>query len=235
MRQSSHLCPFAIPLLVLCASLVSCHGTATRGSPPPPAPALSLSTGGRLAVIGVKQGEGRVNDANGGGAQSRRIGFGLNSLMAESLFDSGKFQLVEEKDVRKRELIEDLVYTYWVERRDHYAEEELHRVAIDLGVELLAYGTISYTGSTGQKIMIGPFGSYQQELRVGVSVCLYEASTRAIRCREGQGKAHQEGVGVIYEFRQDRLDLEKSAAGRATKQAVTSAVQALVASIHFSS
>jgi hypothetical protein len=40
---------------------------------------------------------------------------------------------------------------------------------------------------------------------------------------------------VIYEFRNDRLEFENSAAGRATKQAVTSAVQAIMASLRFPS
>jgi len=46
--------------------------------------------------------------------------------------------------------------------------------------------------------------------------------------------AQQKGVGMIYAFRNDRPDFEKTAAGLATKQAVTSAVQALMASIRFS-
>jgi hypothetical protein len=52
-------------------------------------------------------------------------------------------------------------------------------------------------------------------------------------CREGQGVARQEGVGVIYEFRHDRLDFEKNAMGKATKQAVEQGVRDLMASIHF--
>ena len=78
-------------------------------------------------------------------------------------------------------------------------------------------------------------GSYQQRLRVSVEACLYEVSTHKALCRAAEGTAQQEGVGVVYEFRNDRLEFEKSAAGRATKQAVTSAVQAIMASLRFTS
>jgi len=82
-------------------------------------------------------------------------------------------------------------------------------------------------------MQIGPFGRYQQKLRVRVEVCLFDISTRQTLCQSGEGSGQQEGVGFIYEFRNDRLEFEKTAAGRATKQAVSAAVQALIASVRF--
>jgi hypothetical protein len=67
-----------------------------------------------------------------------------------------------------------------------------------------------------------------------MEVCLYEVSTKQTLCRQGAGMAQQEGVGVVYEFRNNRPDFEKTAAGLATKQAVTAAVHALMAGIRFS-
>jgi hypothetical protein len=76
-------------------------------------------------------------------------------------------------------------------------------------------------------------GRYQQQLRINVEVCLFEVSSQTALCRAGEGAAQQEGVGAVYEFRNDRPAFEKNAAGRATKQAVTSAVEALMASLRF--
>jgi hypothetical protein len=40
-------------------------------------------------------------------------------------------------------------------------------------------------------------------------------------------------MGVIYEFQGDRLDFEHNAAGKATRQAVTLAIQELMTRIRF--
>jgi hypothetical protein len=132
-------------------------------------------------------------------------------------------------------MIEKLVELSWSSSRAEPSDTDLEGIASRLEAEILTYGTIGYSRSSGRRIELGPVGSYQQRLRVSVEVCLYEASTRKTLCRAAEGTAQQEGVAVIYEFRNDRLEFEKSAAGRATKQAVTSAVQAIMASLRFTS
>src|SRR5438132_559498 len=94
-------------------------------------------------------------------------------------------------------------------------------------------GGVAYGGFSGQRLMLGPLSRAEQTLRLQVTACLYAASTRAALCRHGQGEARQEGVGMVYEFRGDRLDFEQNAVGRATKQAVVLAVRELVASLTF--
>jgi curli biogenesis system outer membrane secretion channel CsgG len=200
----------------------------------PPAPALVLQPSELLAVIGVQPESAQRDETDRKNLQNTRIGFGLNNLLAEALFDTGKFRLIEEKEVRKRELIEELVQRYWIERRDTYVEHELRQVAAQLGIELLSYGSISYSRSAGQTLLLGPIGRYTQTLQIAVSVCLYTVPTQTILCREGQGETQQSGTGVIYEFVGNQLDFEKNAVGRATKQAVTAAVRALITAIHFS-
>jgi hypothetical protein len=222
------------PLIsMLCALLAACSGSLVHGSTSTSAPVLTLRQGHVLAAIGVKH-----MDANGSGSdrttlQDRRVAFGLHNLMADSFYDSGKFRLVEEKDVRQRQVIEELVELFWGGSRSEATDLDLNRIATRLEADLLAYGTIAYARSSGQRVQIGPLGRYQQKMRVAVVVCLYEVASQNTFCRQGEGTAQQEGMGVFYEFRNDRLDFEKSAAGRATKQAVTRAVETLVGSIRF--
>lgn len=223
---------FIVLMAMLCVSLGACTGSTRHRSAVSATPTLSLRTGEVLAVIGVKQGKNQLSSADSQGLQDRRIGFGLSKLLAESLYDTGKFRLVEEKDLHKREL-EDLVHIYWIVHRANYSEQELRRVATQLSAELLAYGSISYR-SFRERISAGPISRVMQKLRIQANVCLYEVFTDAILCREGQGEAEQERRGVIYEPRDDRLDFEKNAAGIATKLAVERAVQDLVAGIQFS-
>lgn len=220
-------------IALLSTVLVACPSPERQGGAPSPAVGFAVQSGESLAVIGVQRGDTPSQSDTSDNLRDGRIGFGLNSLLAESLFDMGKFRLVEEKDVRQRDLLADLVKTYWIEARAPYTEQQLQRVAQELGVALLAYGRVVYSGFSGQRLMIGPLSRAKQTLRLQVTACLYVASTRATLCRQGQGEAHQEGVGVVYEFRSDRPDFAQNAVGRATKQAVEQAVHALVASLTF--
>ena len=213
--------------------LVACPGPQTQSDVRSPEAGLTIRSGESLAVIGVQRGDTPPRSGETDSMQDRRVGFGLNSLLAESLFDTGRFHLVEEKDVHQRALLTDIVKTYWIEARVPYTEQELQRVAQQLGVALLAYGRVAYSGFSGQRLMLGPLSRAEQKLRLQVTACLYNAVTRATLCRQGQGEARQEGVGVVYEFSGDRLDFAQNAVGRATQQAVALAVGELVASLTF--
>src|SRR5262245_47907718 len=101
-----------------------------------PAMGLTLRSGESLAVIGVQRGDTPSQSGEADSVKDRRVGFGLNSLLAESLFDTGRFRLIEEKDIHQRNLLADLVKTYWIEERAPYTEQELQRAAQQLGVAL---------------------------------------------------------------------------------------------------
>ena len=214
--------------ILLCLLMMACAGLPPSERIVSTVPTLTLSPGQVVAVIGLQQ-----EEAERAAAHDVRVGFGLTHLLAESLFAAGKFRLMEEKEVHKRTLLEDLVQTYWVQTRPAYAAPELSQVGTQLDVALLAYGSIATFTSSGAQIALGVASHTKHTLRVRVTVCLYAVASAAILCREGQGMASQTGTAVIYMFRQDRLDFEQSAIGRATHQAVVLAVQALTASVHF--
>lgn len=214
--------------------LASCSGPGVGGAASLAPAALVLPQGQTLAAIGVKAQRREGGDSGQVGWQDRRVAFGLTNLLAEGFYDTGKFRLVEEKELHQRQLIEELVELFWDDTRPRPPDPELTGIGKQLAADLLAYGTLGYARASGQRLQLGPVGSYQQRLRITVAVCLYEVSSRITLCREGQGMAQQEGVGVAYEFRADRPDFEKNALGRATKQAVTQAIQALTGAIHFS-
>lgn len=218
-----------IPVVLLAA----CGGPTWRGAPPAAPPALSLSPGKVLAAIGMQPQEANGTGTEAATLQDRRVAFGLTSLLAESFYEVGKFRLAEEKDNRQRQLIGELVDLFAIPSHRLPADPELASIGARLEADLLTYGKIGYTKASNQRIQIGPLGQYQQKLHVSVGVCLFEVSSQKTLCREGEGSAQQEGVGAVYEFRNDRPEFEKNAAGRATKQAVTAAVQALMAILQF--
>jgi hypothetical protein len=214
--------------------LTGCGGATRQGDPSasPPAP-LSLHAGQRLAAVGFRPQGSVVAQADGAAWQDRRLAFGLNQLLAESFYATGQFRLVEARDIQRRELIEHVVQSYWTEPQRPVTPQDLAPLGARLEADLLAYGVIAEAGISGRRFFLGPISSHQQTLQVRVEVCLFEVATRSTFCREGQGIAQQEGAGVIYEFRHDRVDFERNAAGRATKQAVASAVREIIAAARF--
>src|SRR5262249_40024449 len=96
---------WVILLAVLGMALSACAGPQTQGSIPSPAAVFTVRSGEALAVIGVQQGDAPSGRGEADRLRDPRVGFGLNSLLAESLFDTGQFRLIEEKDVRQRNLL----------------------------------------------------------------------------------------------------------------------------------
>jgi curli biogenesis system outer membrane secretion channel CsgG len=231
-RFTALLSQYAFASVVLGLTFVAQACAQTSVSAAVPGATFALKTGTMLAVIGVSQ-EAQLRGPDRKSPEYSRIGFGLATLLSEVLFDTGKFRLMEEKALQKRELLDNLAQTYWIEPGPRYSAHRLQSIALQLGVELLAYGSIVRTKTSKFSSGIA-FANYQkQKLQVKVNVCLYEASAGGIVCDEGQGEAQQEGAGVVYAFHGDRLDFENNAASKATKHAVILAVKALMTRIHF--
>lgn len=211
---------------------MACTEPVRRGDPLPSDRPLTLKSGSILMVIGMRPAESQLSTSDRDGLRDRRIGFGLNKFLAESLYDTGQFRMVEEKALQQRELIEQLLSAYWMEPRAEYTQPELRQLGKQLSAALLAYANIAYRPSR-ERMDAGPISRAVQKLRVQVTICLYDVVSDAILCREGEGEARQERAGIIYEPREDRLDFEKNAAGIATRLAVVRAVQQLAAGVTF--
>ncbi len=219
-------------ILIMSVVLTSVSSITTAQDGARKFPELSLRSGETVTVIGIYQGKHQLRKKARKRLQDRRIGFGLTTLLAEVLFDTGNFRLQEEKDIQQRELLEDFVSRYWIEPGQKYTEQDLHHVAAQLSAKLLAYGRVTHARASGRRISLGPLSRNKQKLRIQVQVCLYDAATRTRFCRDGKGEAQQEASGVIYTFHGDHIAFTKNATGKATKQAMVFAVQKLMASIH---
>ncbi len=216
-------------LATLCALATGIACAAANGpdvSAPPPA---SLQTGQSVAVIGV-----RTSGDAGGDLGDAKVGFGLNQLLAEELYDSGHFRLLEGKAAGKTEVVKDLVESYWVGAREDYTMDDLDRVLTELDVGLLSYAVLSYSRVSRQSMNIGVFNKVQQTLKIDVTACLYGAEIRIPFCRAGRGEAEAGGQGAIYEFAGTLVDFQTNAAGQATKKALSRAVTELVGELTFS-
>src|SRR5262245_21270771 len=98
---------------MLCLRLAACSSPSVRAGPSPATAVLSLPEGKTLAAIGVTPQRQNGSSAEETVWRDRRVAFGLKNLLAESFYGTGKFRMVEEKDLRQRQLIEELVDLFW--------------------------------------------------------------------------------------------------------------------------
>ncbi len=159
------------------------------------------------------------------GLADARVGFGLSSILVEALADSGHFDLVESE-----EAILERHRTLWQRTEDGFYAED-RRPAAPATYEYGVRARISYARSSGRTFSVGPFTTRKDTLRVAVTVCLQPATGGGEICREAEGEAEQKAGGAIYEYRGDRLEFAKTAAGLATRRAARQAVSELVRSI----
>jgi curli biogenesis system outer membrane secretion channel CsgG len=154
-----------------------------------------------------------------------RTGLGLSSLVVESLFDTGQFDLLEgEEQILERH------QRLWQRTADGFYMQDKSPVELSRP-EFWAYAKISYATFSSQGISLGIFSRRKQILRVSVDICLKAVSSGEQLCREGKGEAEQRAGGVIFEYQGDRLEFEKTAAGVATKTAVEEAVREIAKSL----
>lgn len=216
--------------LWLIVLLTACAAPAPPPGTPPAVAQLSLPSSTTLAVIGVKRSTGSLDPTQ---AHYERVGFGLTHLLAEALAATGHFRLLEERALQRQQLLETWVQTYWLGERESYTVSQLCEAALQLGVQSLAYGTVSYQSSQ-REIRIPPgITMLRQVVRVTVESCLYTTTVQARLCALGTGEATQKIGALIYEWRGNRIDFAQGALGMATAAATQDAVAQLSTRIYF--
>lgn len=223
------LCIWVVLLLGVSLGGLAC-GT-SGNAPAEPVVPLAFPRQATLAVVGVQRDLPRGAEVIKG--QDQRLGFGLTALLAEALADRGAFRLIEEKDVQQRGLVDDMVRTYTVTTRAAYTVAELAPMAQQLEVAALAYGRVVARASQEERFELGPLSRAQQTLRLAATACVYSRAAHRSLCHTAMGEAQQTRTGALFELRDTTVDFEKNAVGRATRQAVLRAVEAVLANMHF--
>jgi len=178
------------------------------------------TTSARLAVVGVS------NSLEDDDWRDLRVGFGLQGMLTEALYETGFFQLIEEKqEIRAR--LGVTVEDFWSRARD-LSSEELGRIADMLDADVLAYGTVVEYATPESGLRLAVFSRQTNAVRIKVKVCLYEKASRELRCANGEGNAEFVGESVLFEFRDDGRLSTKSLIGEASKKGIDDALAKLL-------
>lgn len=173
-----------------------------------------------LLVVGV------TNELKDERWQDRRIGFGLTSLIAESFFESGLFVLLEEKEEIRSQLTQVREKLWMLSEEAEQLREAAHTATL-AGAEMLAYGRVVSFRTPTTRVSFGPLHSREKSTEIKVEVILRDLKTDTTYSGEGTGKAKTKATSVVFEYREDRdeVNFDKTTVGQATKQAVAAAVK----------
>lgn len=176
-----------------------------------------------LIVVGV------TNEIKDERWEDRRIGFGVTSLIAESFFDSGKFTLIEEKEEIRGQL-KNVREKLWMLSEEALQLQEALAAAGQTGAEMMAYGRVVSFKTPTQRVSVGPFHSREKITEIKIEVILRDLKSDKTFAEEGKGKAKTTSKSVIFEYREDRdeVNFDKTTVGEATKQAIAEAVEKIV-------
>ena len=173
-----------------------------------------------LAVIGVSN---RVKDDRW---KDLRVGFGLKGMLIESLSDSGRFRLMEEKpEIRER--LGLTVENVWP-KGVVYSQERLAEIAESLEADLLVYATVKSFNNPSSNTSIGFVSRKTTTAKLRVEVCLYERHTQELICKTGKGGAKFVADGILVQYQDDGQLSTQSLIGKASKQAIDDAVARLI-------
>ncbi len=172
--------------------------------------------GARLAVIGVGN---RVEDRE---FSDLRVGFGIRSMLSEALYDTGKFQMLEEKRaIRDRlDLSQETIWKEGVRT----TPEDLQRFAEALDADAVACATVTSYRVPTSGVSAGFFSRSKAMARLEIQVCIYQRATGHLFCRTGKGSADFVVDGLFVSYRDDGRLSTKSLIGKASKEAIENAI-----------
>jgi len=214
---ASHNAPLCfVALAALCGLALSCAG------PKPRTEALVVGRGSALAVLGVSR------DFKESGWEDERVGFGLSAYLAEALYGTGVFRLVEVAPELEDEL-RSARSLAWASAGGLGSEAE--RLGPALGARYLAYGNVISAGSPRSGASLGPLHARSRSTVIEVEVRLREVATGRTLAARGRGRATTVAASAAFDLREKEVALDKSTIGIATKEALRAAVGGLMESI----
>jgi hypothetical protein len=185
------------------------------GQPPAvPAPALI-----RLAVIGVS------NESSEREFSKLLIAQGISQLVAQALFDTGRYVPVEDNpEITGR--INELVVLAATS-----GEASVDYSRIDgqaLGCDAMASAVVKKFSKSRMRGFAGPFSAANVDVEIEVEVAVREAG-KPVMTASGNGTGTTKSRGVLFQVRENKVHFDQTSVGQATQEAVQQAVTRLVA------
>ena len=202
---------------VLLATTMFCAGTVLGEEPPAaPAPEPSLY---RLAVVGVSNETGEKEFSK------LLIAQGISQLVAQALFDTGRYVPVEDNpEITGR--INELVALAASNGEQPFDYSQINGQS--LGCDAMASAIIKKFSKSRTRGFAGPFSAANVDIEIEVEVAVREAG-RPVMAASGSGSGTTKARGVFFQVREDKVHFDQTSVGQATETAVHEAVSRLMA------
>jgi len=198
--------------------------------------ALCLSWLPALASADTAMVLGYLNQTEHAVWQDNHVGFGVKSQLAQALYESGRYQLIEEKidleaSTKHTLKLEDGDNNHWMLTPTRITPTDLASVAKQQAVDHLFWVTITGFGKPSRGFSIGIYYSRAVKTIVKLKVCRYSTATASIQCGEGEGSSNRRANAFLYQIRQDKKAqglFQTSQVGKTSHQAVANALTQLL-------
>lgn len=170
-----------------------------------------------LIVIGV------TNEIADSLWRDARIGMGVRSLITQYLFETGQFNILEEKEEIK-DKIASLSAGIWTLAEGNYDFSEGMKEARLLGANHVAYGKVVGFGVSRSNASFGVVHRNTVNVIVKIEVTIENLTSGNSITETGKGNAKTTANSLFFQFNQERAEFDKSGVGKATKDSIEEAV-----------
>lgn len=173
---------------------------------------------------------GFLNEVSNDEWQDARVGMGVRAMLSESLYETGLFSLIEEKDEVRTALL-PVIKDVWMKKKGKKELEKAADLLKKQGARFIAGGRIYYFGKPRTRASVGPVHFASDEVVIKIEVVIEDTEKRKKLKAIGTGTAKTSAKTVLFTFHGDRLDADKSMVATATKKAIDEAVKELAAKV----
>jgi hypothetical protein len=167
-------------------------------------------------------GIGFVNQVENRDWHDGRVGMGVRSMLAQSLFETGLFTLLEEKpDIKAK--IEEAAKAAWLDKTG----KALGNASVfgkQTGATFIASGRVFHFGKPRTRASVGPAHFESDEVEIKIEVTLTSTAGNKAILAIGSGKAKTTATSGLFTYHGENLDADASMVGIATRKAIDAAV-----------
>jgi len=156
--------------------------------------------------------------------KDERIGPGVQALLTEALFESGRFKFLETKDLIQKKR-DEIATGMWNGR---YKKKEFSLLIEKTESEVLAWATLLYFGRPQTELSIGIVHRNTEAAVIRIEITLLQKSTGKKWVATGEGKSTTTASSVLFTYQDDKVNLDETNIGNALKEAITNAVDKIV-------
>lgn len=175
--------------------------------------------GGRLVVIGVQ------NEVSRPEWDDQLIGYGLAQLLSQQLYDTGRYTPIEDNPEVLGE-IKRLIASQWSGEAKGYSASDADALAEKFGSDVTAYATIKKVATERNRASLGPFSSAETEVTIEMEVALKKKGEPQVSAR-GEGRSATKSKSMMFKVRDNKLQLDETAVGKAADKALKKCVEGL--------